>query len=279
MSALKTIDHDEKSPAIVSQADAMLSMVERAARDPSVDIDKLERMLQMQERILSKNAEMAFNSAMRETKLAMPHVLRDSENSHTRSRYAKLETISKAVDPVINGNGFTLSFGTDQSSLPGHYGVTCEVAHVAGFTKMFRADIPSDAAGAKGASNKNMTQAFGSTMTYGRRYLKSMIFDIQVTNEDDDGHAAGHPAPDDFPGDAPLKSSAQLKREGAWEKVEADLMQDLQDCHSLVGLASLKDHYRTRVKSEGWNRTYTGQLAELFARAEDRLSQAEEGER
>lgn len=278
MSAIQTIEHDDKPVAVVSQADAVLSMIERVARDPASDIDKLERMLQMQERILQRNAEMAFNSAMRECKLQMPHVLRTSENSHTRSRYATLESISKVVDPIIHQHGFTLSFGTDQSLLPGHYGVCCEASHIDGFTKMFRADIPSDAAGARGASNKNLTQAFGSTMTYGRRYLKCMIFDIQVTNEDDDGHAAGNAGRDEFPGDTPVKSSAQLKREGAWESVEADLMQDLQDCQSIVGLHSLKAHYRARAKKEGWNRTFLEQLAELFLRAEERLSQVEGGE-
>ena len=32
---------------------ALIQVIERAARDPSVDMDKLERLLQMQERIMA----------------------------------------------------------------------------------------------------------------------------------------------------------------------------------------------------------------------------------
>lgn len=175
-----------------SETAVMLSMIERAARDPSVDIDKMERLLNMQQVAVQRAAETAFNAAMRAAQAEMPRVTRDAKNDQTRSRYARLETISAAIKPVITKHGFSLSYGTDASPLEHHYGVTCLVAHEAGFSRLYRADIPTDANGMKGNQNKTATHAFGSTMSYGRRYLLLMVFDIALTNEDDDGQAAGH---------------------------------------------------------------------------------------
>jgi len=39
-------------------------MIERAARDPSIDIDKLDRLLLMRERENARVAEQTFNAAM-----------------------------------------------------------------------------------------------------------------------------------------------------------------------------------------------------------------------
>ena len=65
-----------------------------------------------------------------------------------------------------------------------------ELAHRAGFTKHYRIDVPIDATGMAGKVNKTKTHAMGSTLSYGRRYLKLMAFDI-ATGDDDDGNAAG----------------------------------------------------------------------------------------
>ena len=60
------------SPAVVdmrlepvrpAELDAV-SVFERLARDPSVDVDKLDRLMQMHERVTAKQAEGLFNAAM-----------------------------------------------------------------------------------------------------------------------------------------------------------------------------------------------------------------------
>lgn len=167
----------------------LLAVIERAARDPSVDIDKMERLLSMQERVLQRNAEQAFNAAMQAAQEEMPMIFRDGQNSTTNSRYSKLETVSKGMAPIIARHGFSLSFGTADCPLENHYRVTCDVSHVGGHTRPYFADVPIDMHGMKGTQNKTMTHGFGSTMSYGRRYLKLMIFDVATT--DDDGQAAG----------------------------------------------------------------------------------------
>jgi hypothetical protein len=177
-------------PAI-SETAAIVQMIERAAMNPAVDIDKMERLLEMQERVMSRRAEAAFNEAMTAAQAEAPQVTRDAENSHTKSLYARLETINAAIVPIITKNGFSLSFGTADSPLPNHYRVVCTCAHRDGHSRIYHADLPADTAGSQGKANKTPIQGFGSTMSYGRRYLTLMIFNVSLKMEDDDGEAAG----------------------------------------------------------------------------------------
>lgn len=176
---------------VQSYETSLVDVITRAASDPNFDVEKLDRLLAMQERVAQRTAEMAFNAAMQAAQSEMPQVYRDAKNEQTRSRYARLESISAAIRPVITQHGFSLSYGTDTSPLKDHYRVTCVVAHAGGFSRTYFADIPTDANGMKGSQNKTATHAFGSTMSYGRRYLLLMVFDIALTNDDDDGQSAG----------------------------------------------------------------------------------------
>jgi hypothetical protein len=168
---------------------AIINVIARAASDPNTDVDKLERLLAMQERVLEREAEQRFSVAMREAQEAMGPVLKNKSNKETHSTYANLEQVSKLIDPIIHKHGFSMSFGTDDCPYPNHYRVTCDVSHTGGFSKHYQADVPIDNTGPKGAQNKTMTHGFGSALSYGRRYLKLLIFDIATT--DDDGNAAG----------------------------------------------------------------------------------------
>lgn len=179
---------DAHPAEVQGMSDGIMAVIARAATDPNVDVDKMERLLAMQERVLARNAEQAFNQAMAAAQKEMPQIIRDGKNDTTRSTYTKLDTLSEAMAPVIAKHGFSLSFGNSDSPLEGHYRVTCTVSHIEGHSREYHADVPSDGTGMKGTQNKTATHAFGSTMSYGRRYLKMLIFDVATT--DDDGRAA-----------------------------------------------------------------------------------------
>ncbi len=178
----------DSMPTTVSLNDGILAVIARAATDPNVDVDKMERLFAMQERVMARDAEQKFNEAMAAAQKNMPQIKRGGKNETTRSTYAELDAMSESMLPVIAKNGFALSFGTDVSPIPAHYRVTCDASHVAGHTRHYFADVPSDLTGMKGTQNKTSTHAFGSTLSYGRRYLKLLIFDVATT--DDDGRAA-----------------------------------------------------------------------------------------
>lgn len=174
--------------AVQPESSALISMIERAARDPSVDIDKMERLFLMHERVEAKAREAAFNTAMAAAQAELKPVARKLRNSQTNSNYADLAAISDAADPVIHSHGFGVIASEFQSALPQHIGVRLRVAHSAGHSDSFDFNIPLDGTGIKGVVNKTATHAYASTITYGRRYAKCAVFDI-ATKNDTDGNA------------------------------------------------------------------------------------------
>lgn len=183
------VEHQQNPPQ--SEATAIIQVIERAASNPNIDVEKMERLLAMQERIMTQNAKMAFNESMRLAQSEMPKIRRNKENKETHSKYADLEAVTDAAVPIYTKHGFSLSYGTADCPIPGHYRVTGLCAHSGGYERGYQADVPIDNTGPKGTQNKTMTHGFGSTMSYGRRYLLCLIFNITLTNEDKDGNQLG----------------------------------------------------------------------------------------
>jgi hypothetical protein len=179
---------------MIADAPAIVAMIERAARDPNVDIDKMERLLQMQERVLARNAEQAFNVAMTAAQSKMRAVATDSNNPQTRSRYASYAALDRAVRPIYTAEGFALSFDTADGAPDQYIRVVCHVSHRGGFSRTYHIDMPADGKGAKGGDVMTKTHAVGAGSSYGQRYLLKMIFNIAI-GEDVDGNEPVNTAP------------------------------------------------------------------------------------
>jgi hypothetical protein len=87
---------------------AMLSAALQSGQDPA----KLEKLMDLADRWKAQQAAAEFAVAMTEAQAAMPCVVRDAVNAHTKKRYARLETVNSAIKPVYTAHGFSLSFGT-----------------------------------------------------------------------------------------------------------------------------------------------------------------------
>jgi ERF superfamily len=168
-------------------ADTLLNFVAQAVRDPSIEVTKLDALLRMQREIVADDARLQFNRAMSEAQAEMLPVLRDAQNTETRSRYARLETIDAIVRPIYTRHGFSLEFNSEPIDGP-NVRVVCEVSHVAGHSKKFHLDAALDTVGFKGTANKTPLHGLGSSVTYLRRYLVCMVFNIVLANEDNDGN-------------------------------------------------------------------------------------------
>lgn len=171
--------------------DAMLSIIEKVALDPNADVLKMEKMLDMQERIFDKNAEISFNKAMVACQEAMPVVTADANNTQTNSKYARFETLLKEIKPVYTSHGFSLSFGEIPTDKQDHICVSCDVLHSDGYSKQYQSTLPIDTKGIKGSVNKTGIHGTASAYSYAKRYLVTMIFNIAIQDQDDDGVSAG----------------------------------------------------------------------------------------
>jgi hypothetical protein len=193
-------------------------------------------------------------------------VFRGSNNPHFRSKYANLETVIDTARPALQkaGIAFTQTAGmiTD-----GNMEMTTMLIHAqTGQWIKSTMQIPL---------GKRDPQGAGSAQTYAQRYSLMAILGLPPT--DDDAEAAidrdhTRPAPDE----PPVKSSAQLKRDGAWETISGELQNDLIDCHSLIGLEKLKDTYRSKVA--GWTPAWKNSLKDMFDAHEDKLIRQREAE-
>lgn len=181
--------HESMPVAAVDDSAAMLQIIQSMATNPACDIEKLERLMQLKERMDAKQAEAEFNAALSRVQGGMGRVEADATNSQTRSQYATYGKLDKAVRPIYSREGFSLSFSTEAAP-EGFVGMVCFVSHSAGHTREYRALVPSDGKGAKGGDVMTKTHAFGSGTSYGMRYLLKMIFNIAIGEEDDDGNAA-----------------------------------------------------------------------------------------
>jgi hypothetical protein len=175
----------------------VVGMIGAVVARPDVDVGKIADLLKMQREAEADAAKRAFMVSFNEVQKAMVPVLRDAPNGQTKSKYATHEALDRALRPVYTAHGFSLSFNTADSPLDQHVRVVCYLQHVQGHEKTYQTDIPCDGKGAKGNDVMTKTHAVGSAMTYGKRYLLALAFNIALTDTDDDGNGAGGRAPDD----------------------------------------------------------------------------------
>lgn len=192
MSALaKTEAQEIAAPA--DFAGGLLTIIERAARDPNVDVDKMERLFALQERVQERVAKQLFVEAKVAMRSELPEitrkghiVIRDKQtNAITQdTAFARFEDIHEAVTPVLTRHGFDLSYRNGLAP-DGKVRVTTILSHVAGHQEETEFDLPHDSSG-----SKNSVQAVGSSTSYGKRYGTLSILNIKVCGEDDDGATA-----------------------------------------------------------------------------------------
>jgi hypothetical protein len=170
------------------QATSLMEIISRASRDPNTDVEKLERVMALYERITSHTAEQAFNTSMKAAQEEMGQISTDMYNDQTKSKYASYAAMDRALRPIYTKHGFSVSFDEGDTDKPDHIRVLAYVAHDGGFTRTYRKDMPADGKGAKGGNAMTLTHASGAADTYGMRYLLKKIFNVAVGEDDNDGN-------------------------------------------------------------------------------------------
>jgi hypothetical protein len=175
-----------------AESSGLARLIERAASDPSFDVEKMERLVAMHERSLDRQAQTAFHAAMAEAQRDLTPVREDASNSQTHSKYATYLALDRVVRPIYAKHGFAISFGQGSGAPEGHVRVEALVSHTDGHSRSYHLDMPADGKGAKGGDVMTKTHATGSALTYGRRYLLALIFNLAIGGmQDDDGNRAG----------------------------------------------------------------------------------------
>lgn len=267
------IEHEPTQVTVpVSDAAAIFQIIERAARDPNVDITKMERLMEMHERMQSARASVEYAEAFAAMQPELP-IIPEHGTGHNNASYALWEDVNELIKPVLAKHGFGLSFKVRDAVNGVEITACCK--HRAGHSDETTKTFPLDVTG-----NKNAIQAAGSSISYGKRYTAGALLNLTSRKEDDDGKKTGKAIE---PTKAPSKSSASLKRvdengQDAWTRLTFKLSADLGDCKSLVTLSKLRADYREMARNERWPRAWLDALANEFDQIEDKFQKEADDE-
>lgn len=167
-----------------------LRVISDAARDPNVNVEKMHGLLDVQERMMNKQAEIEFNAAFAEMQSEIPRITKDGSikiSGKVQSTYATYDQIDASIRPLLVKYGFGLRFNSEIVPDGKSVIITGTLSHRSGHSITDRIPLGFETSG-----SKNNVQAVGSTISYGKRYLVSMLLNLVFEGEDDDGQKAGY---------------------------------------------------------------------------------------
>lgn len=214
---ISTTSKSEVSTITESNPNAMLDIIARAASDPTVDVDKMERLLAMQERLMAKQSERNFNVALTSVQEKLPRIKKSGKiefKGKVQSKYGTYEDIDTVIRPILIEYGFALRF--DSPAENGKMMIKGTLSHKDGHSITNSIPLPLDISG-----SKNNIQGVGSTAAYGKRYIVGMMLNLVFEGDDDDGIKGGTAYLSKEQGDEIKKL---LKDSGADEKGFLDYM-------------------------------------------------------
>ena len=179
---VKMLDQVEEPEQQVFQA------IVKAMNTPGFNPELLERMYGFHRQMKADAAEDAYWAAMRECQLDMKPIQRKVWNQETKSHYAKLHHIQREIKPIYEKHGFGMSFtGTEQDNVR-ELPLVAIVSHEAGHRQRYQLKAEIDDKGPKGGGTKTSVQGTLSTSTQLRKKLLELIFDLILTDDDNDGN-------------------------------------------------------------------------------------------
>lgn len=189
MSALAQI---QETPLAATSVTTPVDLL-RMAVQSGADLDKLERLMVLQERWEKSEAAKQYNAAFAAFKAEAVKIVRDKSISAgplNGKKYASLQAVIEAITPALTAHGLSASWKLTKDE-PGWLEVTCVLKHVGGHSESVSMGGPPDAGGAK-----NAIQARASTVSYLERYTLKAICGVSEQDDDDDGNSAGpgHPS-------------------------------------------------------------------------------------
>lgn len=150
----------------------------------NADLDKLERLMALQERWEATEARKAYDRAFSDFKAEAVRILKNRQVNDGPLRgkaYAELFAVVNAVTPALSKHGLSSSWKITRDE-PQWIEVTCTLKHVGGHSESVAMGGPPDAGGAK-----NAIMARASTVTYLERYTLKAITGLSEQDDDDDG--------------------------------------------------------------------------------------------
>ena len=188
------------------------------------DLDRLERLMALQERWEANEARKAYTAAMAEFKRNAPTITKDkhvafqTQKGTTEYDHATLGNVVKQVVAGLSAHGFSHAWNPKRAE--GRVHVTCTLTHRLGHSESITLDAAPDESG-----GKNSIQALGSAISYLQRYTLLAITGLATEDATDD--------------------------DGAGTEGVDQMLLDFQDA-ALLGIAALRKMYDDAAPPEEW---------------------------
>lgn len=149
------------------------------------DLDRLEKLMELNERWEANEAKKAFTNAMAEFKANPPDIFKDKLVSFTGTSYmhATLGNVCEKIVSALAKVGVSHKWEPVQNGAS--IAVVCVLTHRLGHSEGTRIEATADVSG-----KKNSIQAIASTISYLQRY--TLLAATGLATQDQDNDAAEH---------------------------------------------------------------------------------------
>lgn len=175
--------NDEKKSVVLKYGSSPAEMI-RMAVSGGADLEKLEKLLALQEKWEANEARKLYHRAMASFKETPLKIMKDKKVKYLQVQYshASLANVVDQITKELSKNGLSASWNTKQN---GAITVTCKITHVMGHCEETTLTAAADTSG-----SKNSIQAIGSTITYLQRYTLLSALGLATHDQDNDGAGA-----------------------------------------------------------------------------------------
>jgi len=176
MSEEKALQTVESTALAITPVQMLAIAVEQGA-----DIDKLTKLMDLQERWEGNEARKQYTAAMAVFRADCPTIERDQAGHN--NKYAGLAGSIEQIKVLMSSCGLSHRWETNQQGQD--ITVMCIVTHKGGHAESTQLTATPDTSG-----SKNAIQAIGSTVAYLQRYTLFAIMGLASKEMDDDGVAS-----------------------------------------------------------------------------------------
>jgi len=177
------MENKDLTPGAVVRAPAItpMSMLQMAV-EQGADLDKMQQLMELQERWEKNEAQKAYVTAMSAFRADCPTI--DKTRKSHNNKYAGLAETIEQIRIILSNHGLSHSWKVNQEGQD--ISVTTCITHRQGHRECTSITAPPDKSG-----SKNNIQAIASTISYLERYGLFAMLGLASKEMDDDGGAAG----------------------------------------------------------------------------------------
>jgi hypothetical protein len=198
------------APATLYQA------IIQAARDPSIDAEKMKTLVDLQMQVEANEARKAFTRAFNALQEELPVINKDGiidhgegttakGNKKLKTKWATYPNIMSVCRPLLRKHGFTLSNVIEPAADASRIVVVGYLEHIDGHSRISRFPLGIDTTG-----SKNNQQGWGSSQQYGMRYNAIALLNI-VSEAQQDLDNDGYKKKDDVIDVVRMISAAEVE--------------------------------------------------------------------